>query len=163
MYVNGEKITTTPNHPFYVPAKGWTDAAKLRAGDMLVLLNGEYVVLDRVQHEILESPIAVYNFQVEYDHTYYVGESGIRVHNANCGGLKGSDATNAAKKLGYKPTNYRSHGQKVFYNPKTKMYITPNVDGHNGGVWKMAKTVKDLAHRKTRQGTYDEFLNWIGK
>lgn len=49
---------------------------------MLVLVNGEYVVLEKVQHEILESPITVYNFQVEDDHTYYVGESGVLVHNS---------------------------------------------------------------------------------
>lgn len=79
--VNGEIITCTPNHPFYVPQKGWTEAVHLRAGDILVLLNGEYVVLEKVQHELLEAPVAVYNFQVEGYHTYYVGESGIRVHN----------------------------------------------------------------------------------
>ena len=55
---------------------------------MLVLVNGEYVVLEKVQHEILESPIAVYNFQVEDDHTYYVGESGLLVHNACNGNVK---------------------------------------------------------------------------
>ena len=79
--INEEIITCTPNHPFYVPQKGWTEAVHLRAGDILVLLNGEYVVLEKVQHELLEAPVAVYNFQVEGYHTYYVGESGIRVHN----------------------------------------------------------------------------------
>ena len=37
-----------------------------------------------VQHEILESPITVYNFEVEEFHTYYVGEQSVLVHNA-CG------------------------------------------------------------------------------
>lgn len=37
--VNGEKITCTPNHPFYSPVKGWTNAIDLRAGDILVMLN----------------------------------------------------------------------------------------------------------------------------
>ena len=82
VYVNGEEIVTTPTHPFYSPVKGWTDAAKLRAGDILVLVNGEYVVVERVQHELLESPIAVYNFQVEEYHTYYVAGSGVLVHNS---------------------------------------------------------------------------------
>lgn len=27
--VNGEEITTTPTHPFWVPQKGWTDAIDL--------------------------------------------------------------------------------------------------------------------------------------
>jgi len=53
----------------------------LRAGDVLVLVNGEYVVVEKVQHELLESPVQVYNFQVEDYHTYYVAESGVLVHN----------------------------------------------------------------------------------
>ena len=70
--VNGEEIITTPTHPFYVPKKGWTDAIQLRAGDRLQLLNGEYVIIEQVQHEILEAPVTVYNFEVEEFHTYYV-------------------------------------------------------------------------------------------
>ena len=58
----GEKIVTTPNHPFYVPKKGWTSAIDLKAGDILVLSNGEYVTVEKVQHEILEEPVKVYNF-----------------------------------------------------------------------------------------------------
>ena len=82
--VNGEEIITTPTHPFYVPEKGWTDAEDLRAGDMLVLVNGNYVVIERTEHEILEQPITVYNFEVEDFHTYYVGEQSLLVHNAKC-------------------------------------------------------------------------------
>ena len=83
--VNGEKITTTPTHPFWVPQKGWVDAIQLRAGDRLQLLNGEYVIIEQIQHEILETPITVYNFEVAKLHTYYVSKSRILVHNANCG------------------------------------------------------------------------------
>ena len=83
--VNGEEIITTPTHPFWVPEKGWTDAIQLRAGDRLQLLNGEYVIIEQVQHELLESPVTVYNFEVEDFHTYYITETQILVHNANCG------------------------------------------------------------------------------
>ena len=82
IFVNGEEIITTPDHPFYVPVKGWTDAANLRAGDILVLVNGEYVIVEKVQHEILETPVTVYNFQVEDFHTYFVSEICILVHNS---------------------------------------------------------------------------------
>ncbi|MFR5118577.1 MAG: polymorphic toxin-type HINT domain-containing protein [Ruminococcus sp.] len=44
---------------------------------ILVLSNGELVTVEWVQHEILESPIKVYNFEVEDFHTYFVGENGI--------------------------------------------------------------------------------------
>jgi len=80
--IDDDVISTTPEHPFWVPQKGWTEAAKLRAGDRLQLLNGEYVVLEEVQHEILETSITVYNFEVEDFHTYYVGEISVLVHNA---------------------------------------------------------------------------------
>ena len=82
--VNGEEIVCTNEHPFYVPVKGWTAACQLRAGECLQLVNGEYVIVEQVQHEILESPIKVYNFEVEDFHTYYVGNSDILVHN-DCG------------------------------------------------------------------------------
>ena len=80
--VNGETLTCTPEHPFYVPQKGWTSAIDLRAGDRLQLLNGEYVVVEQVQHELLESPETTYNFEVEDFHTYYVGDISVLVHNA---------------------------------------------------------------------------------
>ena len=79
--IGGEEIVTTPSHPFYVPIKGWTEACKLRAGDRLQLLNGEYVVIEQIQHELLELPVLVYNFEVEDFHTYYVSNLCVLVHN----------------------------------------------------------------------------------
>lgn len=60
-----------------MPQKGWTDAIR----DRLQFLNGEYVT---VQHELLESPVTVYNFEVEGFHTYFVGSTSVLVHN-RCG------------------------------------------------------------------------------
>ena len=80
IFVDGEEIVCTPSHPFYAPQNGWTDACKLRAGDILVLVNGDYVVVEQVQHELLEAPVKTYNFQVQDYHTYYVA-SGVLVHN----------------------------------------------------------------------------------
>lgn len=82
IFVDGEEIVTTPEHPFYSPVKGWTEAAHLRAGDILVLVNGDYVVVEKVQHEILEASVTVYNFQVKDYHTYYVTDTGVLVHNS---------------------------------------------------------------------------------
>ena len=85
VFADGEEIICTNEHPFYSPEKGWIAACKLRAGDILVSLNGEYIVVEQVQHEILEAPIKVYNFEVEDFHTYFVGDGdGVLVHN-DCG------------------------------------------------------------------------------
>ena len=76
-------------------------AVDLRAGDRLQLVNGEYVTVEQVQHEILESPIKVYNFEVQDNHTYYVGDGdetdSVLVHNA-CGKEIHHFLTNKSKK-----------------------------------------------------------------
>lgn len=65
-----------------------------------------------------------------------------------------------AKELGFEKINERVNGQSVFRRGND--YITRDVDGHNGGAWKMAKSVKDLARKETRSGTYDANLKRIG-
>ncbi|CDL86405.1 toxin C-terminal domain-containing protein [Xenorhabdus cabanillasii] len=51
---------------------------------------------------------------------------------------------------------FNSHEQTVFYNRKTKNYITPDVDGHNiTNSWKM------MDKKGKRMGTYDSELNRI--
>ena len=98
--VNGEEITCTPNHPFYSPVKGWTSAIDLKAGDILVMLNGGYVVVEQVQHELLESPETTYNFEVADFHTYYVGDTEVLVHNA-CGKEHGNSLSTSKSAQGY--------------------------------------------------------------
>jgi hypothetical protein len=70
------------------------------------------------------------------------------------------EATEAAKKLGYHKTNYRSHGRAVYTNGK--YFISPDATGHSGGAWKMARSPQGLDSKQTRLGTYDVNLNRIG-
>ena len=105
VFVDGEEIIATPSHPFYCPTKGWTDASHLRAGDILVLVNGEYVVVEKVQHELLERPVKVYNFQVEDYHTYYVA-SGVLAHN-KCVAREGK--LRADVRVGGDPNHHTGH------------------------------------------------------
>lgn len=81
LLVQGEEIVTTPTHPFYSPRKGWIAAIDLQKGDSLVLVHGEYVVVEQIQHELLERAIPVYNLQVQDYHTYYVSNRSVLVHN----------------------------------------------------------------------------------
>ena len=110
--VNGGEITCTPNHPFYSPVKGWTSAIDLRAGDRLQLLNGEYVVIEQVQHELLESPVVTYNFEVEGFHTYYVGYTEVLVHN------KCSDVDKMSSQEANKIRDDIMSGKDVTFNSK---------------------------------------------
>lgn len=59
---------------------------------------------------------------------------------------------------GFKKTKLRSHGQPVFSDGK--IWITPDQDGHNGGVWKVYDKEKDVG-KKQGVGTFDEKLNKI--
>ena len=113
VFVNGEEIITTPTHPFYSPIKGWTSAVKLRAGDILVLLNGEYVVVEKIQHEILETPVRVYNFQVEDLHTYYVANSSVLVHNMCAKKRDIQQVDQAAKQLNMSPEERAEFGDYI--------------------------------------------------
>ena len=118
--VKGEEIVCTTEHPFYSPTKGWTAACKLRAGDILVTVNGEYIVVEKVQHEILESPVNVYNFEVEGFHTYYVSDAGVLVHN-KCGYDIKLDPPSFEAKYGLDPGTYH----KVI-KPKILSKAKPN-------------------------------------
>jgi hypothetical protein len=67
-------------------------------------------------------------------------------------------AREAANALKYKPVNgapFNAHGQPVF--KKGNDYISPDVDQHSGGVWKM------FDQKGRRLGTFDGNLNRIGK
>ena len=128
IFVNDEEIITTPTHPFYVPQKGWTDAIKLRAGDILVLRNGNYVIIEKVQHEILETPIKVYNFEVEDFHTYYVGSSSILVHN-ECGNNRIVNVPKSNSKIWKGLDNYKNGIKKSGTGSNTTYYTWDNL--HN--------------------------------
>lgn len=151
--MNQEEIVATPRHPFYSPVKGWTEAAQLRAGDILVLVNGEYVVVEKIQHEILEAPVAVYNFHVEDYHTYFVASSGILVHNV-CTTQNNPDATGQA----HHPIS-RKIERAARSNPNLQGQVT-----RDGWGTIQAKGLKDhLGYQGWHRELDGKIIDWIGK
>jgi hypothetical protein len=75
-------IGVTPPHPFWCPEKkAWVSAGRLEPGDLVQTLHGPSAVEWFVMRE---KPVEeVYNIEVEGDHVYRVGESGVLVHNAS--------------------------------------------------------------------------------
>jgi hypothetical protein len=62
-----------------------------------------------------------------------------------------------AKNLGFERTGARSHGQPVYR--RGNEYISPDVDRHNGGIWKKATgDAANLRNKTTRDGTFNEDL-----
>ncbi len=75
LHIGSNELVTTPGHPFFIYGRGFEYAGNLRAGDILVNVNGDKVILELVQHEILESPVKVYNFEVQDWHIDCVSTS----------------------------------------------------------------------------------------
>lgn len=91
-----------------------------------MLQNGEYVIVELVQHEILEAPIAVYNFEVEDFHTYYVRESSVLVHNM-CARI--TNGTKAESKIWKKFQSAKNGLKKSGSGKNLKYYSWDNL--HN--------------------------------
>ena len=160
---------TTPSHPFYVPKLGWTSAIKLRAGDILVLSNGEYVVVEKVQHEILESPVKVYNFEVEDFHTYFVGESSVLVHN-RCAPkveLQSSEEIGKPKRYGDIPWYEQQKNSGGKGRGKNNIKPNSNATGKHA-VYKTDPTTGDITNYKIydvnpkNPSGFDEILGYDG-
>jgi Pretoxin HINT domain len=82
LYIDGEVTSTTGEHPFWTPDKGWVEAKDLVVGSLVQTEDGRIIDVDRVEKR--EGDFTVYNFKVEGFHTYFVSDLGILVHNANC-------------------------------------------------------------------------------
>ncbi len=67
-----------------------------------------------------------------------------------------AEATAAANAMGYVKINETSNGQAVY--KKGSDYISRDIDCHNGGAWKRASSVANLASKTTRLGTYNADL-----
>jgi hypothetical protein len=79
IYIDGEVISTTGEHPFWTPDLGWVEAKDLHVGSLLQTEDGRIIDVDGVDKR--EGDFIVYNFKVEGFHTYFVSELGILVHN----------------------------------------------------------------------------------
>ena len=78
LYVGGEVIETTNDHPFYSNGQ-WIEVQNLHSGDVLTLYNGTPIVIDSIKFE--SKQIRVYNFTVKDYHTYFVSNIEVLAHN----------------------------------------------------------------------------------
>ncbi len=110
--INGEEIVTTVDHPFYVQGRGFIEAGKLLVGDKLISVKGEDLIVEDYYIKLTKEPVSVYNFQVEDFHTYFVGENGVLVHNAqyetDIGDYKGNRTKEQYEDLSKDPAHKNS-------------------------------------------------------
>jgi hypothetical protein len=110
------QIVATDEHPFYVVDVGWTTADAIQVGQKLVGAGGAVLTVVANQDWKPDGGVVVYNFQVEGDHTYFVGDihaqgEWVWTHNM-CDGFHhyaprgwGSDVPYGPKWLGNKLTS----------------------------------------------------------
>ena len=81
-----EDITTTKEHPVFVPGRGFVAAGKLIIGTAIATLSHPALFVKSVTWEQKEGGYAVYNMTVARHHTYFVGKTdgGVWVHNIDC-------------------------------------------------------------------------------
>jgi hypothetical protein len=77
---DSESIVTTDEHPFFVIDRGFVPAAQLHIGDVVSLADQGHAEVTLLRRN--DTPQTAYNLTVEDDHTYFVGENGVWVHNA---------------------------------------------------------------------------------
>lgn len=76
-----ERIESTREHPYWVSGKGFIDAKDVVVGDLLRTADGSLSAVNSVEVASQSSSVKVYNFEVKDNHTYYVGQKGVLVHN----------------------------------------------------------------------------------
>lgn len=76
-----EEIICTKDHRIYIKNKGWIPAYKIVANDEIILYNNFSGKVVEIQLKKLEHYETTYNFEVEENHNYYVGEECVLVHN----------------------------------------------------------------------------------
>ncbi len=77
--VGNQEIAATAEHLFRVDGKGWVEAENLVAGDSLVSCDGTTQEITATACQ--EGVFRVFNFEVDWAHTYCVSEHELLVHN----------------------------------------------------------------------------------
>jgi Pretoxin HINT domain/A nuclease family of the HNH/ENDO VII superfamily with conserved AHH len=84
-----DALRPSTHHPFRArhgddPVDTWVDSGKLNVGDLLETEDGSWRRITAINS--LPGEQTVYNFTVDKDHDYFVGQTGFLVHNAGpCG------------------------------------------------------------------------------
>jgi RHS repeat-associated protein len=81
LVIDGEHITTTPDHPFYTPEGEWVYAGTLLIGDAVVSADGDYGYIEDWELRVVEQPM--YTLSVAGARNYHVGQGQWLVHNCD--------------------------------------------------------------------------------
>lgn len=116
-----ESFQVTHEHPFYVQDRGWLEAGKLEAGDVVIAHGGSFEVASGWRRT---GTTTTYNFEVAEFHTYYVGESRVWVHNV-CETRAMARKRNAETAFGLNDTGGRRIPNEELHGPPPRRGRAP--------------------------------------
>ncbi len=73
-------LQVTAEHPFWVQSEGWVEASKLQPGNVVATINGD-ILIRHIEH--INQPLDVFNLSITNTPSYFAGDDGLWVHNAN--------------------------------------------------------------------------------
>jgi hypothetical protein len=128
LYIGGEVIRTTAEHPFWVQGKGWVATNELQQGDMLASHDGQWLLVEEVFNTGVWE--RVYNLRVEEFHTYFVGDSrwsfAVWAHNTNNPLCVGATAPRAKTPLQESQALTTKANKRLAGNLKlAQLYLSP--------------------------------------
>ena len=155
--INTELIVTTPSHPFWVIDTGWKQASTLSCGDRVLLANMEPGVVASVEHVVLDTPVTVYNFEVQDWHTYHVGEIAVLVHNACSMNFKYKSPAQIAKLLDTTVDNFHKKTKPAILK-KVGSKILKKI-GYNPDIYLSADGTIQLVSTINKKMSFETCLN----
>jgi RHS repeat-associated protein len=157
LYVDGEVISTTAEHPFWTADKGWVEAKDLIVGSLLQTADGRVVDVDKIDKR--EGKFDVYNFNVEGIPTYFVSGLGVLVHNAEYP----SDAREIQKNL---PSSIKDKAVATDGDIKTLSGYAPHLkppEFSHVDATDVMKRAKEIGHDFPNQGGFDRGTPGLSK
>lgn len=152
--VNDKEIVSTPGHKYYLPlTKQWVSAKDLKIGDTVLLSNGQQAKIQTTRSIHYETPQTTYNFEVEDFHTYYV-ETGVLVHNMDCGDTIYVDTVDdaldmAEKHLGPSQHYYKGNNNILVSDMDPRKVVRFDIDVNNLHVRKVGQHLNIETYRQS--------------
>ncbi len=134
--IDGETIRCTETHPFQVKGKGWVNASDLMPGDLIYTKDWNTATVNSVRVIVLDTPVEVFNFEVEDCHTYFVGDTLVLVHNGPC--TKNNYRSKAKKYYGTDGVGQEAH--HIFPQKFDKYFSSKGINIHSSQNIKFMQT-----------------------
>jgi hypothetical protein len=81
--IGNEIVETTENHLFFTDCGWWKKAESIEIGEKILGKDGTYESVKTIERKHSDKPIAIFDLNIDENHTYFVGLVGALVHN-NC-------------------------------------------------------------------------------